>query len=363
MTDVDGKEYVDLMCGYGPIVLGRQDPTVDDAARRELAKGDVFSGWPSVIVDLCELLVETVAHADWAMLAKNGTDATTSCVSIARAATGRKRILMAYGAYHGSAPWCTPYHGGVIPSDRAELDYFEFNDTVSLKDAVERAGDDLAGIIVCPFRHDYRRELELVDPEFARAVRDECSRTGAVLILDDVRAGFRLDLAGSWEPLGIRPDLSAYSKAIANGYPLSAITGVDALRDAAQDVYVTGSFWYSGVPMAAAVATIQQLRDTDAMSRMELAGTRLREGLASQAVAHGFAITQSGPVQMPLLTFDGDDDFSVGGEWGRLAMKHGVFVNPFHNWFLCAAHTEQDIEDALERTDIAFADLARGVAR
>src|SRR5690606_4247029 len=111
------------------------------------------------------------------------------------------------------------------------------------------------------------------------AVRQECTRAGAVLILDDVRAGFRLDVAGSWERLGVQPDLSAYSKAIANGYPLSAITGSDSLRDAATRVYVTGSFWFSGAPMAAAVATIRQLRDTDAMSLIERAGIQLREGL------------------------------------------------------------------------------------
>ena len=359
MRDVDGHELIDFLCGYGPIVLGRRHPSVEHAAAVQADKGECLTGTPPVMVELCELLTDTVAHADWAMLAKNGTDATTMCVTIARAGTGRRKILAARGSYHGAAPWCTPITAGVTSEDRAHLIYFEYNDIESLNAAVVQAGDDLAGIIVCPVRHDLKRVQELADPTFARAVRDNCTRAGAVMILDDVRAGFRLDLAGSWEPLGVRPDLSAFSKAIANGHPLAAVAGTDALRAAARSIYVTGSFWYSGSAMAAAVATITELRDTDSLARIERAGTRLRSGLASQATTHGFAVTQSGPVQMPLLTFDNDKTFRTAEAWTVHAIACGVYLHPYHNWFLSAAHTDDDIDDALERTDEAFAMLAR----
>lgn len=358
MVDVSGREYIDLMCGYGPVVLGRRHAAVERAAAYQAARGECLTGMPPVMVQLCELLVDTIAHADWAMLAKNGTDATTACVTMARAATGRRKVLVARGSYHGAAPWCTPVTAGVVTEDRSHISYFDYNDIASLREAVDLAGDDLAAIIVCPLRHDNKRVQELVDPDFARAVRASCDRAGAVLILDDVRAGFRIDLAGTWEPLGIRPDLSAFSKAIANGHPLAAITGTDALREAAQSVYVTGSFWYSGAAMAAAVATITELRDTDAMDRIERAGTRLRAGLATQAAEHGFTVSQSGPVQMPLLTFDGDDDFTIAEAWARHVIGRGVYLHPFHNWFLSAAHSDDDIDDALARTDGAFADLS-----
>ncbi len=359
ITDTDGNTFLDFMCGWGPVVLGHRNPTVQQAVTEQIAKGDCLNGAAPVMVELAELLVDTVAHADWAMLAKNGTDATTACVTIARAATGRRKVLLAHGAYHGAVPWCTPVTAGVTAEDRAHLDYFEYNDLESLRAAAERAGDDLAAVIVCPFRHDVFRDQELPDPLFARGLRDLCDRTGAALILDDVRCGFRLDLAGSWEPLGVRPDLSAWSKAIANGYALAAVTGTDALREAAGSIYATGSFWYSAVSMAAAVATIRELRDTDAMARMRDSGQRLRDGLAAQAAAHGFEVVQTGPVQMPLLRFAGDDDFSQTRLWCDEAGARGVYLHPYHNWFLSAAHTAADIDDALDRTDGAFAALAR----
>lgn len=357
MTDVDGREYIDLMCGFGPIVLGRCHRPVERAAAAQAAHGECLTGVPPVMVELCELLVDTVAHADWAMLAKNGTDATTLCVTAARAATGRRVILVARGAYHGAAPWCTPVERGVLAEDRAHLAYFDYNDVASLERAAAAAGDDLAGVIVCPFRHDNKRAQELVDPGFARGVRALCDRTGAVLILDDVRAGFRFDVAGSWEPLGVRPDLSAFSKAIANGHPLAAVTGVDALRGAAREIFVTGSFWYSGSAMAAAVATVTELRDTDALTRIERAGTRLRDGLLAQAARHGWAVSHSGPVQMPLLVFDDDPTFATAERWAGLAAERGVYLHPHHNWFLSAAHGDDAVDDVLERTGEAFAAL------
>jgi glutamate-1-semialdehyde 2,1-aminomutase len=359
MRDVDGNELIDLMCGYGPIILGRRHPKVEQAAAAQADRGECLTGLAPVMVELCELLVDTVTHADWAMLAKNGTDATTMCLTIARAATGRRKILAARGSYHGAAPWCTPSPAGVTNEDRANLIYFEYNDTASLASAIAQAGDDLAGVIVCPVRHDLRRVQELVDPAFAQALRDACTRAGAALILDDVRVGFRIDIAGSWEPLGIRPDLSAFSKAIANGHPLAAITGTDALRRAAQDIFVTGSFWYSGAAMAAAIATITELRDTDALAQIERAGTQLRAGLAAQAANHGFTVTQSGPVQMPLLTFDHDNDFALAEAWTPHTIARGVYVHPYHNWFLSAAHSKDDVDEALRRTDEAFDALER----
>src|SRR5215470_2376659 len=152
--DMDGNEYVDLMCSYGPVVLGHQHPTVEAAAARQAALGDCQNGPGPVMVELAKLLVATVRHADWAMLAKNGTDATTMCCTIARAQTGRKRILVARGAYHGALPWCTPRPAGVTAEDRANLGFYDFNDLDSARSAVAEAGADLAGVLVSPFKHD-----------------------------------------------------------------------------------------------------------------------------------------------------------------------------------------------------------------
>jgi len=357
--DLDGNEYIDFMCSWGPVVLGRKNPVVEAAVQRQLGLADTVNGAAPVMVELAELLVDTIPHADWAMLAKNGTDATTTCVTIARAATGRRKVLVARGAYHGSAPWCTPGPAGVTPEDRANLSYFDYNDITSLTAAADQAGTDLAAIVLLPGRHDAHRAQELVVPEFAQAARRLCDQHGAALILDDVRWGFRIDVQGSWEPIGVRPDLSAYSKAIANGYPLAAIAGRESLREAARSVYVTGSFWYSAVPMAAAVATITQLRDTDALTRIQVAGERLRDGLLRQAKAYGLDVAHTGPVQAPLLVFADDPAQEIAGRWTSEAVQRGVYLHPWHNWFLAAAHTDTEIDAALERTEEAFAAVAR----
>src|SRR4051794_1900441 len=138
--DVDGNEYVDLMCSFGPIILGHRHPAVEQAATEQLARGDTMSGPGGVMVELAELFVDRVEHADWAMFAKNGTDATTLCLTIARAATGRNRALAAAGAYHGAAPWCTIKLDGVAPEDRANLFYYTFNDLESVERAFQEAG-------------------------------------------------------------------------------------------------------------------------------------------------------------------------------------------------------------------------------
>jgi glutamate-1-semialdehyde 2,1-aminomutase len=359
LWDADGREFIDFMCSWGPVVLGHHDLEVDAAADAQRRAGDTLNGPAPVLVELAEHFAGLVAHADWAIFAKNGTDATTICVTTARAATGRRKLLVANGAYHGAAPWCTPYPAGVTAEDRAHLLHYRYNDIASLEQAGAQAGGDLAAVMVSPFRHDYGVDLELPTPEFARAVRALCDRTGAALILDEVRTGCRLDLAGSWEHFGIRPDLAAWSKAIANGHALAAVTGSDRFREAAASIFVTGSFWCAAVPMAAALACLRKLQAVDGIAHMRAMGQRLRDGLVRQSAAHGFRIRCSGPPQMPLLLFDDDPDAAVGTTFCALALEKGVYLHPKHNMFLSVAHRPQDIDEALQATDSAFAALAR----
>jgi glutamate-1-semialdehyde 2,1-aminomutase len=348
--DADGNEYVDLMCSFGPIVLGHKHPKVERAAAAQLAAGDTMAGPAACMVQAAELLTDRVAHADWAMFAKNGTDATTISLMIARAATGRARVLAAAGAYHGAAPWATLRMDGVTAEDRANLVYYRFNDIASVREAVERAGGEPAAIIVSPFRHDAGFDEELVDPGFARSLRELCDRTGAALIMDEVRAGFRLNDGGSWEPIGVAPDLSAWSKAIANGYPLAAVLGSDRYREAASKIFVTGSFWFQAVPMAAAVATITAIREEGAIATMERVGALLRDGIERQAAETGVTIRYTGPVQLPNLRFPGDEDLARARLFCGTMADCGVLVHPRHNWFVSAAHTDEDVTRVLDAT-------------
>jgi glutamate-1-semialdehyde 2,1-aminomutase len=355
--DADGNEYIDYMSAYGPNLLGYRHPVVEEAAAAQRARGDCTTGPAPVMVELAERFVELVDHADWVLLAKNGTDATTICVTIARAATGRRTVLKARGAYHGAAPWCTPIKAGVLREERASFARYEYNDVASLEAAFDAHEGDVAAVLVTPFRHDVYRDQELVDPAFARRMRELCDRAGAALILDDVRAGLRMAYGSSWEPIGVRPDLSAWSKAIANGHALAAVAGGDALREAAGQIFTTGSFWFSAVAMAAAVATIGEARRCGVIEHSVAMGERLRAGLEQQARSHGLSLRQTGPAQMPMMLFDDDEERIRIDRFAAECVRRGAYLHPFHNMFLCGAHTEADIDRTLEITEDAFAAL------
>ncbi len=358
--DVDGNEYLDLMCSYGPIVLGHNHPRVDEAARRQGADGRCFNGPGRAWVELAERLVGLTPWAGWAVFAKNGSDVCTWATQVARAATGRRTVLVAEGAYHGTHPWCSPLPGGVTPADRAHVTRFRWNDLASVDAALDAHANDVAAIMVTPFRHDAFHDQEMAAPGFLPALRARCDRLGAVLILDDVRAGFRLDLRGSGEVVGVRPDLACYCKALGNGYPIAAALAREELRRAAEKVFFTGSYWTGPVEMAAALACLAELEASDAIGQMSRLGTRLRDGMERQAAAHGLAVRYTGPPAIPFLSFVADaGSFERSRVFAASCATHGVYLHPHHNWFLSAALCDADLARILDVTDLAFAEVAR----
>lgn len=359
LWDADGNEYVDLMCAYGPNLLGYNHPEVEAAARAQAALGDTMTGPSESMVRLAEDFVGMISHADWAMFCKNGSDATSMAMVMARAHTGRRKILVAKGAYHGASPWNTPNPRGVLPEDRAHVVHFTYNDPDSLRDAIKAADGDVAAVFATPFRHETFQDQALPSDDYARNVRALCDGIDALLVVDEIRAGFRLSRDCSWARFGVKPDLSCWGKVLANGHPLSAVLGAEKLRAAAQSIFVTGSFWFSAVPMAAGVETLRLIRETDYLERMVSAADRLRAGIAAQAEAHGFGVRQTGPSQMPQILFEDDPDMRVGYFWTAAAVRRGVYLHPYHNMFVTSALTEADIEKTLAATDAAFEELKR----
>ena len=352
--DLDGNCYIDFMCGYGPNILGYNNADVDHAVNEQRKKLDLGNGPSALVVDLAEKITTLVDSADWALFAKNGTDATTTCLTISRAATGKKKILVAKGSYHGSAPWCTPVATGVVEEDISNLIFFEYNDSASLEDAEKKAGADLAGIILTAFRHDVRKDQELPKKTFLQKAREICDKKNAALILDDVRAGFRLNRSGSWFDYGVKPDLTAFSKAIGNGYPLSAVVGVDKLKQVASEIYVTGSFWCNASSMAASLKTLSIIEEIDVVAHISYLGNKLRTGIDQIANNFGVEISQSGPSQMPLILFEHDNDFSKGSKFVQYLLSKGVYFHPWHNMFLSLAHTAEDVDMTLDAVEYAM---------
>lgn len=354
LWDVDGNRYLDFMCGYGPNLFGYGQADIDAAYIDQLRKGDALTGPSEAMVVFAEAMVAQVSHADWAMFCKNGSDATTMALMTARAHTGRGTVLLAKGAYHGAQPWSTPAPAGTTASDRAGQIFFEYNNVESLESAFRQAGDDLAAIFASPIKHDVFVDQQRPTPEFAAAARRLCDEKGALLIVDDVRAGFRLARDCSWSLVGVKPDLSAWGKAIANGHPISALLGVEAARKAASSIYVTGSFWFAAAAMAAGVRTLQMIRETDYLERTQKLGQAFRTGLDEVAARHGFSLRQTGPAELPLVMFDDDKNLKKGYFWCAEMMKRGVYLHPWHNMFICNAMTDDDIALAVGVADDAF---------
>jgi glutamate-1-semialdehyde 2,1-aminomutase len=352
--DVDGNEYIDYMCSYGPIVLGHRHPKVEAAAKRQMELGDCQNLPGEVWTELAELLVGITPWADWAVFAKNGSDVTTWGIAVARAFTGRDKVIMAKDSYHGIGAWCTPGQSGITASQRGDMLTFTWNDLDELRRVVAENRGEIAGIILTPFRHEAFHNSEMPNTGFLQGVRDICDEEDMVFVLDDVRAGFRLRLEGSGAYFGVEPDVTCYCKALGNGYAIAAGLGREKLRDAAAAVFFTGSFWTSTVPMAAAKATLEVLRDEGGIERMQAMGKRLRDGLDQQARSLGLKIVQTGPASIPFMTFEGDAIFEKNRVFCGECSRRGVFFHPHHNWFLSAAHTEKDIDQTLNATEQAF---------
>jgi glutamate-1-semialdehyde 2,1-aminomutase len=353
--DVDGNEYIDYMCGYGPNVLGYGDPDVDAAASSQRLLEDVVTIPSTIMVDFAELLVDTVASADWAFFAKNGGDTTTLAVMTARAATRRKKIVFVNGFYHGVAPWSQKLdYPGVLEEDVANNLYVDFNDLPALRTLFSDHRGEIAGLIAQPYMHGNFVDNELPADGYWQEVRRLCDDYGVVLIVDDVRAGFRLDLAGSDHFFGFRADLICFCKALANGYNVSALCGRESLKDTVSSLSYTGSYWMSAVPFAAGIATLTKLKQLDAPAQFARLGTELTTGLVTAAAEHGFTLVASGAPALFYLRIADDNSLMLHQEWVAECVQRGVFITSHHNHFINAALTSADINRTLEIAHEAF---------
>jgi glutamate-1-semialdehyde 2,1-aminomutase len=356
--DVDGNEYIDYMCGYGPVILGHQHPEVEEAAARYQHDTLCVNHPSAIMVELAEHLVSLVDFSAWAVFGKNGSDMTTWAIQVAREHTQRRKILKVAGAYHGIDPWCTPGHAGLLDEDRAHVHDFDWNDPESFDRLLKRYRNDIAGVIMTPFHHPVFKPSLMPAHGFWSHIESACRRDGIVLILDDIRAGFRLDLRGSHKCFGFEPDLICFCKAIANGHALSATLGRKQLRIAASKVFLTGSYWNSAPAMAAALTCLRILQRDDVARLLRDSGETLMRGLIDLGRKHGYKLLPSGPPAVPFISFAEDASLRRQQRFCAEVTQRGAFFHPHHNWFMSAAHSAQDLATTLQIADQAFALLA-----
>ena len=359
--DVDGNEYVDLVCGLLPVVLGYCDPDVDGAIRNQLEKGITFSLATELEIELAELLVEIIPSAEMVRFGKNGSDVTAACVRIARAVTGRERI--AAGGYHGWQDWyigATTRHKGVPGAVRELTHKFPFLDLNALEDLFNRYKDEFAGVIV--------ETVGTVEPTAGHleALRDLTHRHGALLIFDEIITGFRVHLGGAQARYGVTPDLSAFGKSMGNGMPISAIVGRAEFMIEMENIFFSSTFGGETLSLAAAIATLNKMRRFDVIDDLWRKGTLLSAGLKELIVRHGLTdvIHVGGLPCWTLLAFNDAKNASSKESIKTLLMiemlRRGVLSAASHN--ICYAHDKFDITHTLKAYDHALAGIADAIS-
>ena len=360
LWDLDGNRFIDYMCAYGPNILGYHDPDVDAAAAKQRAISDCTTLPNTKMIDFAELLVETVASADWAFFAKNGNDVTTLSIMAARAYTHRKKIVFFKGYYHGVAPWTQKLdYAGVIEEDVMHNVYVEWNNFEQLEEVFDRYRGEIAAVIGQPYMHGNFMDNVMPAEGFWQKVRKKCTDEGTVLIVDDVRAGFRLDLAGSDHYFGFEADMICFCKALANGYNVSALCGKEFLKNTISSMSYTGSYWLSAVPFAAGIACIEKMKRIDCPRLLCEQGTKLKNGLIAAAKEYGYDLHVTGAPSLFYLRIADDPSLKLHQRWIAECVKRGVFFTNHHNHFINASLSDDDIRETVEIATEAFEVIKR----
>lgn len=358
--DVDGNKFIDYMCAYGPNVLGYNDPDVDAAALEQAKKCNCTTSPSYKAVEFAELLVDTVNSADWAFFAKNGNDVTTAAIMTARAHTHRKKIIFINGFYHGISPWTQKVdYPGVIEEDVANNIYIDWNDIPALERVIAENEGEIAAFISTPYLHGNFFDNQLPADGYWQKVRELCTKNGIVLIVDDVRAGFRLDLAGSDHFYGFEADLICFCKALANGWNVSALCGKEFLKSSISSLSYTGSYWLSAIPFAAGIACINKMKKLNTPALFREKGLKVGEGLKAAAANNGFHLVVSGEPSLFYLRIADDDSLMLHQEWVAEMVKRGIFITSHHNHFINASLTDEDIAHTVDVAEDAFNTLRK----
>ncbi len=352
--DVDGNEFIDYMCSFGTNLLGLKHPKVEAAAKKQMENADCFTLPSDQWLPMAKKMTGTIHNGDWCVFGKNGSDVTSYAIAVARVYTGRWIILMAKGSYHGSHAWCQPHGAGIPEEWKSHIRYIEYNDADDLKRVVEENRGAIAAIILTPHRHDALRDQELPAQKFVDTVNTLAEKEKFLVIIDDIRCGFRLNLSGSALHYGYNADLQCFGKAMANGYPIAVAMGREILKEEASKVFFTGTHFFSGVPFAAAIATIDEIQASGAIEKIAKLGTMLMQGMSDAASSEGVKVTLSGPPAMPFMNFHDDPTFEKNRYFCGEAAKRGIFFHPHHNWFVCAAMEEKDIRQTIEVSALCF---------
>lgn len=350
--DVDGNKFIDFMCALGPITVGYNNQIVNQAVIDQVQKFASGSLQSELEVELAEELCRIIPCAEMVRFLKNGSDATTAAIRLARAYTGRDKVLMS--GYHGMHDWSigASANNKGVPKAVCDLTIsFAYNDLEDLESKLK--GNDIAAVILEPIQSN-GPEMNYLD-----RVKELTHKYGAILIFDEVVSGFHYALGGAQELFNVTPDLVAFGKGMANGYPISAVAGrKDLLEQIENGVFVSTTFGGDSVSMAAALATLSILEKPGYYDHINEIGTMLRDGIQERIDKYdlGEVVSVSGLAAHCGVDFEDYGTLSyldIQSVYSQTMIQNGILV--FAIYFLNSSHTKEDAQAYLDATDTAFA--------
>jgi len=356
--DVDGNEYIDFISSLASVTLGYNDPDVTAAVRAQLEQGVIFSLPHTVEAEVAELICDMVPCAELVRFGKNGSDATSGAIRLARAYTGRDRVAVC--GYHGWQDWyigSTARHRGVPQATRDLTHTFAYNDLASLDALLEKHPGQFAAVILEP--------MNTTEPKagFLEGVKQSAHRHGAVLVFDETITGFRYANGGAQELFGVTPDLATFGKGLANGYPVSAVAGRRDIMKLMEEIFFSFTFGGETLSLAAARATLTKLRDGNVISTIRARGQRVLDGVRERIARHRVDSLLSISGQ-PAWSFLAIRDTEKATQWQTKTLlmqelfERGILAYGTHN--ISYAHSEADVDRLLAVYDEVFPILREG---
>jgi glutamate-1-semialdehyde aminotransferase len=358
LTDVDGNEFIDFLCGYGPIILGYGEKEVDDAVYKQITqKGFCFSLTQKFQNDLARKLTQIVPCSEMSIFLKTGSDATTASIRIARAHTQKLKVMRC--GYHGWHDWCVEMKGGIPSKFYEDVYEFQYNHLDQLESLMATHGNETAAIIMTPFGHPNHKKMEIPKPGFLEGVRKIADQYGAVLVYDEVRTCFRLSMGGAQKLYGVTPDLTILGKAMANGYPLSVVTGKkDIMMAAESKLFISSTFFPNSEAFVAALKTIEILERENVLEDIWKKGEGFMNSIQSLINKYDVGAELTGVAPMFYITFQKDETGAYKGkrtDFYTQMIRKGFFFTPFHHAYISYRHTQKDLDLALKAMDESFA--------
>jgi len=359
IVDVDGNDYIDMLCAYGPIIMGYNEPEINEAVKKQMDKGFCFSLVQPLQNELEKKLIEIIPSAEKVILVKTGSDATTLAIRIARGYNDRNKVLRC--GYHGWHDWAVEVHGGVPQATQDLTIEFEYGDLKDLEEKLKANDGDVACVIVTPVGHPLAKAVMPPPEGYLQGVRALADKYKVVLIFDEIRTGFRAALGGAQQRYGVTPDLSTFGKAMANGYAISAVVGkAEFMNVCEKKVFISSTFFPNSLEMAAALKCIEILQRDKIIEQVWEKGTWFLKELEKAIKDSKMPATVSGIPPMPFMLFDKVDGFHKERRemFYTETIRRGLFIQPFHHWYISARHTQEDLEKAIRAITEALAVVA-----